>query len=227
MSLLRFRRRQATGAVSSTLLVLMLACGHKWSVAAAAAIPAPMSNVQQSGTAIVFYAQPQVSEELWPALFQALRADLAEGAGALPSGLVLDKDPIVLRGDQDLQGVIFSKIISVKLLGRCDMFPQPDRPWSQGPLGWVMQVSGTVQPFVSIDCTRIAQVLRPKATSFNKEGRRDAMTQAIAHVLIHEWIHIATQSSSHSARGLTRANLSVNELIASPKGSSRLSSVNR
>jgi hypothetical protein len=226
MSLLRFRHRQATGAVSSTLLVLLLSCGHKYS-AAAAAIPAPMSNVQQSGTAIVFYAQPQVSEDLWPALFQALRADLAGGAGELPNGLVLDKDPTVLRGDQDLRGVIFSKIISVKLLGRCDMYPQPDHPWSQGPLGWVMQVSGKVQPFVSIDCTRIAQVLRPKATTFSKEGRRDAMAQAIAHVLIHEWIHIATQSASHSARGLTQANLSVNELIASPKGSSRLSLSNR
>jgi hypothetical protein len=43
------------------------------------------------------------------------------------------------------------------------------------------------------------------------------MAHAIAHVLIHEWIHVATQSSSHSAHGITRASLSVRELIASPQ----------
>jgi hypothetical protein len=42
------------------------------------------------------------------------------------------------------------------------------------------------------------------------------MAQAIAHVLIHEWIHIATQRPSHDAQGLTKASISVNELIADP-----------
>ena len=43
------------------------------------------------------------------------------------------------------------------------------------------------------------------------------MAQAIAHVLIHEWSHIVTQSSAHSSRGITQAYLSVNDLIAEPK----------
>jgi hypothetical protein len=225
MILLRVRHQQATGALPGISLAVFLAFGQACS-ASAAAIPAPMLNAEQSGTAIVFYAQPQMKEDLWPALFQALRVDLADGAGELPNGLFLDKEPIFLRGSEDLRGVLFSSVISVKLLGRCDVFPQADRPALRGPLGWVMLVSGKVQPFVSIDCTRLTQVLRPKLTGLTLGGRRYAVAQAIAHVLIHEWIHIATQSSSHSGRGIAQANLSVDELIAGPRGS-HLSGANR
>jgi hypothetical protein len=225
MMILRVKYRQRPATVSGILLALFLAFGHT-SSASAAAIPAPIWNAQQSGTAIVFYAQPQMKEDLWPALFEALHADLADGAGELLNGLALDKEPIFLRGSEDLRGVLFSKVISVKLLGRCDVFPQTDRPALRGPLGWVLQVSGKVQPFVSIDCARLAQVLRPRLIGLTAESRRYAMAQAIAHILIHEWIHIATQSSSHSARGIEQSNLSVDELIAGPK-SNHLSGANR
>jgi hypothetical protein len=97
------------------------------------------------------------------------------------------------------------------------VLPQTDHPQLRGPLGWVPLVSGKIQPFVSIDCTRIAQVLRRTVAGQNKEERRYAMTQAIAHVLIHEWIHIATQSTAHGTRGITQAYLSVGELTEGPK----------
>jgi hypothetical protein len=225
MMIVREKYRQGPATVPGILLALFLAFGQAGS-ASAAAIPAPMWNAQQSETAIVFYAQPQMKEDLWPALFEALHADLADGGGELPSGLALDKEPIFLRGGEDLRGALFPKVISVKLLGRCDVFPQADRPPLGGPLGWVLQVSGKVQPFVSIDCARIAQVLRPRLIGLAAENRRYAMAQAIAHILIHEWIHIATQSSSHSARGIEQSNLSVDELIAGPKGN-HLSGANR
>jgi hypothetical protein len=87
-------------------------------------------------------------------------------------------------------------------------------------------VSGTIQPFISIDCTRIAEVLRPAAAGLSKQGRHYMMDQAIAHVLIHEWNHIATQSARHTSRGISQAYLSLNELIEEP-GSNQLSVANR
>jgi hypothetical protein len=176
-------------------------------------------NAQQPHTAIVFYAQPKVSEEIWPDLFQSLRADLSADNGELPKGLVLDKDPTLLLGKDLVKGIDFSSVVEVKLVGRCDVLPQADRPSLKGPLGWVLLVSGEIQPFIFIDCSRLAQVLRPTAVGLNKEGRRRVMTQAIAHVLIHEWIHIATQSSSHGTHGITQAALPVAELIADPRNS--------
>ena len=113
----------------------------------------------------------------------------------------------------------------VKLLGRCDVLPQSEHP-SRGPLGWVPLVSGTIQPFISIDCARIADVLRPAAAGLNKQDRQYMMDQAIAHVLIHEWNHIATQSTRHSSHGISQAYLSVNDLIEEPKNN-HLSAANR
>lgn len=214
MSLLRLPHRQAGGAIPGILLTLLLASGH--------ALPL---HAQQSDTTIVFYAQPKVSESLWPLLFQVLRADLDNGEGEFPSGFLLDKQATFLRGSDDLRGMVFSRIISVKLLGRCDVLPQTDHP-SNGPLGWVPLISGTIQPFISIDCTRIAEVLRPAAAGLSKQDRQYMMDQAIAHVLIHEWNHIATQSAHHTSRGISQASLSVNDLIQEPK-SNELSAANR
>jgi hypothetical protein len=215
MSLLRLQHRQAGGAILGILLTLQLAFAH--------ALPL---HAQGSGTTIIFYAQPRVSETLWPVLFQVLRADLADATDELPDGFVLDKQAAFVRGSDDLRGHLFSMIIVVKLLGRCDVLPQTGHPSSKGPLGWVPLVSGTIQPFISIDCTRIAEVLRPAAAGLNKQGRQYVMDQAIAHVLIHEWNHIATQSTRHSSRGVSQAYLSVNDLIEEPK-SNHLSAANR
>jgi hypothetical protein len=60
-------------------------------------------------------------------------------------------------------------------------------------------------------------VLRRKAAGLNPQERQYAMDQAIAHVLIHEWSHIVSQSSSHSKRGFTQAYFTASELIAGPK----------
>jgi hypothetical protein len=214
MSLLRLQHRQAGGAILGILLTLLPASAH--------VLPLP---AQELDTTIVFYAQPKVSENLWPLLFQVLRADLADGEGELPDRFGLDKQATFLRGSDDLRGIVFSRIISVKLLGRCDVLPQTDHR-ARGPLGWVPLVSGTIQPFISIDCTRIAEVLRPATAGLSKQDRQYMMDQAIAHVLIHEWNHIVTQSAHHTSRGISQAYLSVNDLIREPK-SNHLSAGNR
>jgi hypothetical protein len=180
--------------------------------------PTPAFRVQQPGTAMVFYAQTQMTEDLWADLFQSLPADLAAGIDETPKGFALQQDPTYFRGNRDLAVEIdFSKVIVVKLLGRCDALPRANRPSLKGPLGWVLEVSGTIQPFIFVDCERLAQVLRTRSAGLNKDERRHEMAQAIAHVVIHEWIHIATQSPSHGAHGITKQFLSPAELIAEPK----------
>ena len=206
MSLLRLQHLQAGGAILGILFAILPASAH--------VLP---PQAQEPGTTIVFYAQPKVSEDLWPVLFEVLRADLAGGQGELSDRFALDKQAIFVRGTDALQGVVFSRIITVKLLGRCDVFPQTEHP-SRGPLGWVPLVSGTIQPFISIDCTRIAEVLRPAAAGLSRQDRQYMMDRAIAHVVIHEWDHIATQSARHTSRGVSQAYLSLNDLIEEPKG---------
>lgn len=42
------------------------------------------------------------------------------------------------------------------------------------------------------------------------------MAQAIARVLIDEWIHIATQKPARETQGIMKASISVKTLIAEP-----------
>jgi hypothetical protein len=60
----------------------------------------------------------------------------------------------------------------------------------------------------------------------SRQRGQDAMTQAISRVLIHEWVHIATQNSAHSKRGLFQPKLSINDLIT-PADKTRLSALTR
>ena len=142
---------------------------------------------------------------------------MAAGIGESANGFALEQNPTYFRGNNLPENVDFSNVIVVKLLGRCDVLPQSDHPSLKGPLGWVPQVSGRILPFIFVDCERIAQVLRGNSVGFNNYERRHEMAQAIAHVVIHEWIHIATQSPSHGARGVTKQFLSPEELTAEPR----------
>jgi hypothetical protein len=182
-----------------------------------ASAPTPALHAQQPGTAMVFYAQTEMREDLWADLLQSLRADLTAGMGESPNGFALQQDPTYFRGNHDLTlGIDFSKVIIVKLLGRCDVLYQSDRPALKGPLGWAPAVSGRIQSYIFVDCARISQVLGARSAGLTKQERRHEMAQAIAHVVIHEWIHVATQSPAHGARGITKQFLSPEELIAEP-----------
>jgi hypothetical protein len=209
MNLPQFQYRQSFRASIGILFALLLAYAETLTV-----------NAQQP-TTIIIYSQSQVSEQLWAAVLQSLRADLAPHRGEPPYGLVLDRNPTIIRGNDRPVEIDGSSVIGVKLLGPCDVLPQSDRAKQRGPLGWVLQVSGRIQPFIFIDCTRIGDLLRATAAGLTVQECRHQMSQAIAHVLIHEWIHIATQNSSHGDRGVTKRFLSAGELIAEP-GSNRL-----
>ncbi len=214
MSLLRLQHRQAGGAILGILLTSLPAL--------ATVLP---SQAEEPDTTIIFYAQPKVSENLWPVLFQVLRADLADGTDKLPNGFVLDKQAAFVRGSDDLRGIFSpgsfrSSYWAAAMCSRKQTILHKRPAWL-GAAGF-----RRIQPFISIDCTRIAEVLRPAAAGLNKQGRQYMMDQAITHVLIHEWNHIATQSDRHSSRGISQAYLSVNDLIEEPK-SNHLSAANR
>jgi hypothetical protein len=206
MSLLQLQFRDVSRAKVGILFALLLTC-----------LIAPALRAQQPGTAIIVYAQPQVEDALWNDLLQSLQADLAAGIGESSNGFALQHNATYFRGHDLPAGIDFSQVIVVKLLGRCDVLPQSNRPALKGPLGWVPLVSGRIQPYIFVDCERIAQVLRTKSAGLTKYERRHEMTQAIAHVVIHEWIHIATQSPAHGSHGVTKQFLSPEELTVEPE----------
>ena len=175
MVLFRSQYRRFPNLSAGILLMLSLAC-----------VPTLTANAQQSGTEIVFYAQSQVNNELWPVLFQALRADLAARNRESTRDVALDLNLTLVLRRNFVPGVAFDSILQAELRGRCNLTPQLDQTFPDGPLGWVPMVSGHVQPFISIDCTPLADLLGVEAYGLNKEERGHVTAQAIAHVLIHE-----------------------------------------
>src|SRR5882762_9258784 len=123
-------------------------------------------------TAIVFFAERSVSEQLWPGLFQVLQEDLSIENSDLQKTALSDRNPALLRESDLTKGIDFADVIEVKLRGRCDVVPQAYRPLPKGPLGWVSLVSGEIQPFIFIDCTRLALLLGPATLGLHQEGRR-------------------------------------------------------
>ena len=159
-------------------------------------------------TAIVFYADRDVQGVLWPALFDAFHRELAQEGREYP----LPPDVQLLRASSLTPGQEFARVIEVRLIGRCDVIQQAYRPIQRGPLGWVLRVSGEIQPFVYVDCARVAQFLNPMTLGMNGEQRRNAMTQAISRIALHEWIHIDQQSADHESHGIRKAELSRDDL---------------
>lgn len=162
-------------------------------------------------TAIVFYANPHVSEQLWTPLFDAFRAEVARERRdySLPE----DFEP--LRASSLAVGREFGDVIEVRLIGRCDVAEQAWRPLPPGPLGWVVRASGEIQPFIYVDCERLAQYVGPAMLGLNEDERMSAMARAISRITIHEWIHIDTQSGRHQSRGIRQAELGSRDLIGS------------
>jgi len=169
-----------------------------------------LSSRPPSSPAVIFYAESKVEGPIWPALFSALHQELAQENREYP----LPKDAEMLRATGVRPGQEFGQVIQVHLVGRCDVVQQAYRPLPRGPLGWVLRVNGEVQPFVYVDCDRLAQYLNPTTLGMNGEERTNAMAQAVAHVLVHEWIHIATQTGTHSNHGIERAWLPAADLTA-------------
>jgi len=162
----------------------------------------------QGETAIVFYADPRVEASIWPLLVDVFHSEVAHEESDYP----LPEDVELVRASSLAQGQEFGRIIEVRLIGRCDVVEQAYRPMQRGPLGWVLQVSGEIQPFIFVNCARLAQFLDPATLGMSEQQRSEAMARAISRVAIHEWIHIDAQTARHEDHGIRQAELSSGDL---------------
>jgi hypothetical protein len=161
-------------------------------------------------TVVVFPDHPLPKSE-WPSLFAAIRSVLA---GVAAETQAIDINAELVEGDTLIPGLRVDASLSVYLHGECNAGLQPPRGYPIGAtLGWVWQRQGTIEPFVHVDCTSIGQLLEPEIYWFSREQRIHAMAGAIARVIVHEWIHIATQNAAHGGQGVTKAHFGIDDLL--------------
>jgi len=170
-----------------------------------------VSETSSARSAVVVFADRPMQDRQWNALFAALRTSkmTAEAETGAIGG-----DIEFIRGDKLQLGMQVKTAIVVYLHGDCILEPLSRRTAYGVPLGWVLKVHGRIEPFVHVDCTRIGGVLGPQGRGLDADERNGVMAGAIARVIAHEWIHIATQSSSHAVSGIEKAEYGVADLMA-------------
>jgi len=119
----------------------------------------------------------------------------------------------VVRGDTLAPGREFEEVISIYLHGDCRLEPQAGTHMVQGVLGWVVRDSGQIRPFIHVDCSRIAELLGQHVFGLDRDVRNAAMAEAISRVILHEWVHIATQNPAHSREGIEKRWFGVQDLV--------------
>lgn len=210
------------------LLPLLLLALPLLTSSALCAGQASVSDASAAQTTLVIFADHAMPDALWPALVEALREELDSGSPEtrvlLASGEGVDQQVRIIRGDMiGGVGLIGGKSITVVLHGECTTTPRPRSivvdetlTLAIGELGWVRSSHGHIGPFAHVECSSIGMILSTEAFGLNHDGRIRLMAGAIARVILHEWIHVVTQSSHHAAHGLAKAQFGVADLVAHP-----------
>jgi hypothetical protein len=194
----RVQTRLMKNAATLLMAVLTL-CGAVWAE----------DLEDRNRTTLVIVADPHVTAYLWPVLVESLRLESALESRQAP----VDSDPSIILADRTTPGPEFPKRIQIQLLGRCDL-GAPSFGSRGGPLGWVLEYQGKIEPNIRVNCARLTQYLRPVIALMPNERRQQAVSEAISRIVLHEWIHIATQSAQHHGRGIMQSELSMHDLIA-------------
>jgi hypothetical protein len=168
------------------------------------------TEANQSRTTLVVFAERRMTDSEWAALFDALQKSVR---GAVEEAPALKGGAELVRGDTMTRGTEFGNPISVYLHGNCRLTPMP-RYTPLGALGWVFRLRGRIEPFIHVDCSEIAQELGPMVLGMDHKRRDTVMGEAMARVIVHEWVHVATQSAGHAKHGVAKSSFGVADLLA-------------
>ncbi|HTB97462.1 MAG TPA: hypothetical protein VK716_10675 [Terracidiphilus sp.] len=169
----------------------------------------PEPGIAPRTTLIVFSRYP-LHDDQWDSLFAALRRGVADMSGRespLPERFNL------IRGTDVVPGMEVDDPIAVYLEGDCTLRPR-EPIITMGALGWVLRERGVIAPYIHVECNQVAQVLGPLALGMDRNRRNTVMGEAVTRVILHEWMHIATQSATHNKEGIAKSAFSLKDLLA-------------
>jgi hypothetical protein len=158
-------------------------------------------------TLVIVYLPSPSCSSFWPALKSELERSETQ---KLLTGSV-----VWITRDEFQKGMESKRGYEILLHGDCQMAaPSTTENQAHGPLGWVLMVHDQIQPFVYVDCDRVAEMLHRELRDKTTAERRRMLARAVSRIVVHEMTHIVTQSSLHSASGLEKAHVSSSDLLA-------------
>jgi hypothetical protein len=198
------RRPRRPGTLLSIVMSLaVLLSGSQGVARAEESLPA-------ADMTLIVYTHHSMHDSEWAALSAALHRGLTD-SGRETS--LLPRSVDLVPGEAVIPGIEVNQEIVVHLEGDCTLVPRP-RTTPSRPLGWVNRLHGRIEPFIHVDCNEIVQMLGPIALGMDQKRRDTVMGEAITRVILHEWIHIATQNSGHKENGVTKSAFDIRDLLA-------------
>lgn len=164
----------------------------------------------QSRATLVIFTERPMRENQWADLLEALQRATSRESAHLPA---LGDAPDLVRGDRIVHGMQVERPITVYLRGDCRLIPMPEYE-PAGVLGWVYRVHGKIAPLIHVNCGGIAQELGPVALGLDRKRCDVVMSEALARVIVHEWVHVATQNAGHAREGVTKSSFGIADLLA-------------
>ena len=208
------------------LFVSGMECFSEKLVSAPVDSPLQGQSLAATTTIAIFHDQ-RMPQGFLPALIAGLRRQLVSGSPEIRMLLgsvnspVVDPDFLVqiLNGDDIVPNINVNNPITVYLHGDCNTIPRPEPRIGSGvtvsgALGWVELRQGRIEPFIHVDCSRIAEMVSNKAFGHDREQRNQLLAIAVSRVILHEWIHISTQTPHHASHGLAKAAFNVSDLVS-------------
>lgn len=73
---------------------------------------------------------------------------------------------------------------------------------------------GRVLPFVTVECDKLRDWLRPKLGGLKTEQRQELLGRAMGRLIAHEFYHIMAQTKHHASEGVGQSCFSLRELLS-------------
>lgn len=153
---------------------------------------------------VLFQLQYPVPEDYWSEVTKELKKELPKDFWDRTSWVQVNPQKSVSYAGHP-------EVLNVSFSGRCGTVQQDTRV-VPGPLGWVLDVDGEIQPFIHISCERIADSVSLLLLSQPRTTERQLLARATGRVMAHEILHVLKQSPAHAHSGVLKSALAPEEL---------------
>jgi hypothetical protein len=107
----------------------------------------------------------------------------------------------------------YRDLVVVRFQGNCHVAPLPRVYDELGPLAFSYSADGSVQPFSQVDCDKVAASVRSALWGEDFAKADVLLGRALGRVLVHELVHMLTQSGRHTKQGVEQPALSGKQLV--------------
>jgi hypothetical protein len=107
----------------------------------------------------------------------------------------------------------YRDLVVVRFQGNCQIALLPRVYDELGPLAFSYSAAGSVQPFSEVDCDKVSASVRSALWGDDFAKADVLLGRALGRVLVHELVHMLTQSGRHARQGVEQPALSGKQLV--------------